>query len=62
MKYCDDSIYGLKCFRTCFSSKKGINNILVPIKMKIKDNEYTCFPENNDIFTYWRNCKKRNRL
>jgi hypothetical protein len=58
MKYTDDSIYGLKCFRTCFSSKKNVNNILVPIKLKIKDmdeNElgYTCFPINNDLKKYW---------
>ena len=59
MKYCDESIYGLKCFRTCFSSKKGINNVLVPIRLKILDNEIelgnTCFPENKDIMTYWKN-------
>ena len=60
MKYSDDSIYGMKCFRICFNSKFGYNNSLYPIKIDI-DNNSTNFPNikiknfNNNIYEYWLN-------
>ena len=40
LNYCDSSIYGKTCLRTCYSSKKGKEFPLLPIKLKI-DNEFT---------------------
>ena len=60
MEYSDDSIYGMKCFRICFSSKLGVNNVLVPIKININNNS-TNFPNfkyekgDNNIYEYWLN-------
>ena len=34
LEYCDSSIYGKTCLRTCFSSKKGKNYPLLPHKPK----------------------------
>ena len=36
LEYCDSSIYGKTCLRTCFSSKKGKEFPLLPYKVKIR--------------------------
>ena len=41
LNYCDSSIYGKTCLRTCYSSKKGKEYPLLPVKIKI-NNEFTC--------------------
>lgn len=39
LKYCDASIYNLSCFRLCFCTKKGKNNILLPLTLNIDENK-----------------------
>jgi len=41
LEYCDVSIYGQTCLRTCYSSKKGRELPLMPYDLNIK-NEQTC--------------------
>lgn len=48
---CDSSIYNLTCLRTCFSSKMGKHEILLPIKLMI-NNIPTRYPE-KDLEDYW---------
>ena len=38
LEYCDASIYGLTCLRTCYSTKKGKEFPLLPHKIKIGNN------------------------
>ena len=40
LEYCDSSIYGKTCLRTCFSTKKGKDYPFEPYKLKI-GNKYT---------------------
>ena len=59
LKYCDISIYGMRCLRICFNSKLGYNNVLAPIKIDI-NNKTTNFPnikdkDENNIYEYWLN-------
>ena len=37
LDFCDSSIYGKTCLRTCFSSKRGKNFPLMPYKLKINN-------------------------
>lgn len=48
---CDASIYNLTCLRTCFSSKMGKSEILLPEKIMI-DNKYTRYPKDN-LEEFW---------
>ena len=41
LTFCDSSIYGKTCLRTCYSSKKGKEFPFMPYKLKI-DNKFTC--------------------
>jgi hypothetical protein len=43
LEYCDSSIYGKTCLRTCFSSKRGKQFPLYPYKLNINGG-YTCIP------------------
>lgn len=40
LEYCDSSIYGKTCLRTCFSTKKGKDIPFIPYKLKI-GNKFT---------------------
>lgn len=55
LEYCDSSIYGKTCLRTCFSTKKGKDYPFVPYKLKI-GNKYTSVIENyENEYDYFEN-------
>ena len=59
LEYCDASIYGLTCLRTCYSTKKGKEFPLLPHKIKIGNNFtsttmrttiiHTCSAQNSNV-------------
>ena len=48
LEYCDSSIYGKTCLRTCFSTKKGKDIPFIPYKLKI-GNKYTSIIEDYEM-------------
>jgi hypothetical protein len=53
LKYCDSSIYNLSCFRLCFCSKKGNNDILLPITVNIDNNKTFDYMLCDNPYTFW---------
>ena len=47
LEYCDASIYGQTCLRTCYSTKKGKEYPLLPHKLKI-NSKYTAIKNDYD--------------
>jgi hypothetical protein len=54
LKYCDSSIYNLSCLRMCFSTKKGKNDILLPVILNINNNKTFDFLLTNDPLKVWK--------
>lgn len=56
MSYSDASIYKITCFRTCFSSKNGVNNMLAPYNRMEIDGKKTCVFQadtSEELYKYW---------
>lgn len=54
LEYCDSSIYNLSCLRICYCTKKGKNDILLPIIVDIDNNKTFNFFLTNDPFIFWK--------
>jgi hypothetical protein len=54
LQYCDSSIYNLSCLRICFCTKKGKNDILLPIVIDVDNDKTFNFFLTNDPFKIWK--------
>lgn len=54
LKFCDSAIYNLSCFRLCFCTKKGKNNILLPLTVNINNNKTFDYMLCDDPYAFWK--------
>jgi hypothetical protein len=54
LKFCDSAIYNLSCFRLCFCTKKGKNDILLPLTVNINNNKTFDYMLCSDPYAFWK--------